>query len=192
MWNNRGQAMLEFAVMASIGLMALAVLIQIGLRMNYQQEIDQQTFRRALRTAANFDTANNRPPQAVTYIHIRDRQIPDPSDGFGMMPRVTTEATSTAVLGKFLTFLARDKDSHPRVVVNLNNKVQEFNSDDLTGQGSLISKVDRTINSTGSIQTTKANTTLRTNTTDNTTMTLNTKGQDAISSSLTSSTAFDW
>ena len=48
---RRGQALIEFAIVGSIALMALAFLIQIGLRMNYQQEMDQQTFRRAMKIA---------------------------------------------------------------------------------------------------------------------------------------------
>ena len=197
--NNRGQAMIEFAVMASIALMALALLIQVGLRMNYQQEIEQQTFRRALRSSAGYDTTDsqgnpvqNRPPQSVTYIHYRDRQIPDPSDGFALMPRMTTEAQSSVVWARFLSFLTGDSESKPRTVVNLNDTIKTFNADDLTGQPSLVSDIDRRIQSSGGIVTTRSGTGLVTTTTDDTTMTLNTKRRDAIQSSLTSQSTFNW
>ena len=189
---RRGQAMLEFAVMASVALLALGLLIQIGLRMNYQQEIEQQTFRRAMRAAVNFDVTGRRPPQAVTYYHYRDRQMPDPSDGFAMMPRMTTESRSMSVWGKFLSFLARDDDSRPRVVVNLNGTQAVFNSDDLTGQAGLVDKIARGVHSEGGIITTNQGTNLVTTTTTNATMTLNTKGNDAVSSELTSQSTFNW
>ena len=50
---HSGQALIEFAIMGSIALLAFTVLIQMGLRMNYQQEIQQDAFRNALRIAQN-------------------------------------------------------------------------------------------------------------------------------------------
>lgn len=119
-----GQALVEFAIFGSLFLMALAFLVQIGLRMNYQQEIEQQTFRRAMNAAQQEGDEES---QLTTYYQVRQRQIPDPSDGFAVQPRVRTESSATVVWSEFLTFLDRGRDSQPRTLVHLDN-ADETNS----------------------------------------------------------------
>jgi len=112
------QALVEFAIFGSLFLVALAFLVQIGLRMNYQQEIEQQTFRRAMSAAQQEGDEES---QMTTYYQVRHRQIPDPSDGFAVQPRVRTESAATVVWSEFLTFLDRGRDSQPRTLVHLDN-----------------------------------------------------------------------
>lgn len=124
-----GQALLEFALFGSVALLALAFMIQIGLTMNYQQEIEQQTFRRALRIAQS--EAADVESQSVQVQQYRDRQVPDPSEGFGMMSRVMTQAGATVTWGEYLTFLADDRESQPRIVYFVNTSPPaEFRSED--------------------------------------------------------------
>ena len=129
--NQKGQAMIEFAIIGSTSLLALAFLIQIGLRMNYQQEIEQQTFRLALRRAQD---EGDKESQAILYQHIRDREIPEPSSEPTIMPRTSTQASSAVTWGEWLTFLADDRDSQPRVVVHVNDtRADDFRSGDFEG-----------------------------------------------------------
>ena len=123
MSSKRGQALLELAIFGSLALLAMAFMLQIGLRMNFQQEIEQQTFRSAMREASNRDKRNRKPPQVVSYLQYRDRQTADPGQGFAIMPRFSTQGQSTVSWGKFLTFLTRDdKESKPLTVVSVNGQ----------------------------------------------------------------------
>ena len=90
---NAGQALVELAIFGSLGLMALTFLIQMGLRLNYQQELQQQTFRRALLMAKcegdGFKplvecvkrvpgVSDDEESQATVLNQFRDRQMPIP------------------------------------------------------------------------------------------------------------------
>jgi hypothetical protein len=112
-----GQALVEFAIFGSLALLALAFLIQIGLEINYQQEIDQGAFRRALvegKEEGDYESQN------LTYIMVRERQMPDPSQPFAIMPRRRTEAASTVVWGERLAHLADEYESEPRTILDFN------------------------------------------------------------------------
>ncbi len=124
----RGQALLEFAIMGSLALMALGFFIQIGLRANFQQEIEQQNFRRTMRIAKSHDKNE---PQSVTLQQYRDRRVPNPTDGLGVMPRTSTNASNTVVWGEFLTFLAVDRNSQPQIVVQLNDEERRYRAEDM-------------------------------------------------------------
>ena len=184
-----GQALIEFAIVGSLALLALAFLIQIGLRMNYQQEIEQQTFRRALRVAQNEGEEES---QAIQYQHFRNRQIPDPSQGFAIMPRTTSQASATVTWGEGLTFLADDRDSQPRIIVHLDDTEREFRSEDLQDDQPLVGHIRKEIQSASEIQQDNSASRLNTTTTETTTMTLNTNNNDPISSTLTSDVNFNW
>jgi len=164
-------------------------MIQIGLRMNYQQEIEQQTFRRALRVAKNEGDEES---QAIQYQHFRDRQVPNPSQGFAIMPRTTSQASASVTWGEWLTYLSDDRDSQPRIIVHLNDTQREFRSEDLKKDEPLVHRIDKTIASTGQIQQSNSASKLNTQTTEQTTMTLNTNNNDQVSSTLTSKVDFNW
>ncbi len=124
----RGQALVEFAIIGSLALLALALLIQVGLRANYQQEIEQQNFRRAMQEAQKEDEEES---QAVSVYQVRDRQVPNPADGLGIMSRSRTEASSTVTWGEYLTFLDDGRESQPLTVVRLNDQEQRYRAEDL-------------------------------------------------------------
>ncbi len=119
-----GQALTEFAVMGGIALMALTFLIQIGLRMNYQQELEQDTFRRALAEARaewNDDNSKDNESHSVQYYQLRNRELPDPGQGFAIMPKTLTQANATVLWGKWKTHLGDDLDSLPKIIVEVDN-----------------------------------------------------------------------
>lgn len=131
--------MVEFAITGSLALVALALLIQVGLRANYQQEIDQQTFRRAQRIAQNEGDEES---QAIVLTHFRDRQVPNPSLGFVLTPRMSTQSNATVTWGEWLTFLAEDRDSQPRIEILVNDTQQTFRSEDIRKASSADESVD--------------------------------------------------
>ena len=123
-----GQALTELAVFGSVALAALAFLIQIGLQMNYQQEIDQNTFRRALQAARdewNDDNSMDPESHSVQYYQFRNRELPDPNEGFAIMPRTMTQANATVLWGKWKTFLeAGDRSSEPKIITTIDDTDQ--------------------------------------------------------------------
>ncbi len=144
---GQGQALIEVTLFGSLALVALSLLIQYGLRMNYQQELEQQTFRRALLYAKCEDednhfmpsvrcgasTTTGQPESAATSLQqFRDRQMPSPTLGFGIMPRVTTSAASTVTWGERLTQLGDERSSQARIVLQLNgNEAPHYRSEDM-------------------------------------------------------------
>jgi hypothetical protein len=188
----RGQALIEFAVIGSLALLALAFLMQIGLQMNYRQEIAQQTFRLAMQTAQSEDELES---QAINYQQIRNRQVPDPRHGFAILPRAMTDAGATVTWGEWLTFLADDRDSQPRIVANLDGQIKEYRSEDLIPDTPLIGAIDKTLSSTGAIHQDNEGSRLSTTTTEDTTVTFNVTQDPTLTSSLTAGCDFqgaDW
>lgn len=183
--------MLEFAIVGSVALLALAFMIQIGLRMNYQQEIEQQTFRRAMQVAHSEDDEESR---SIQYQHFRERQIPDPSEGFGIMPRTLTQAGATVIWGEYLTYLADDRDSESRIIFQVNaDPPREFRSSDFEGANEddpTIRQVDRITTSRGLSYQNNANSGIQTTTEQRTTLTLKTGAQ--VSSGVTKTTQIDF
>ena len=113
-----GQAMIELAIFGSFAILALGFLIQIGLRQNFQQEIEQTAFRRALVLAQEEDMES----QSIQYNYFRNRRLPNPADGFGVTPRSLTQAGATVTWGEWLTYLTDDRDSQPRIIVSLDDQ----------------------------------------------------------------------
>lgn len=189
--SRRGQALIEFAIIGSLGLLAMAFLIQMGLRMYYQQELEQQTFRWALRTARNLDEPSRRGPESVSFVHLRNRQVPDPSDGFAMMPRVATQAQSTVTWGRFLTFQTDDRESKPRLVLRVDDAEVWFPTEEIPEGAPLIRGISTTTRARGTSSQTNAASALSTTTTQETSVQLN-AGAGAVDSVLTSDVNLDW
>lgn len=123
--------MAELAVFGYIGILALSFIIQMGLRMNYDQEIRMNTFRRTLVDALNDNlpaTATGRDPRdgsyTTSYHHFRDRQMPNPAGGFGLILRERTAAEADVTWGNYLTYaspdLTKGLNSQQRVIVQVN------------------------------------------------------------------------
>ena len=128
-WNNaaRGQSLLEVAVLGSLLVFALAALIRVGLRFNYQQQLQQDAFRKALRRAGVSNT-EKRAAVTHTYNLIQDRIVPEPSDPFGVNSRTRYSGANTVTYGRFL-FSAGNEDHHsPPFVFEINEAEREFRS----------------------------------------------------------------
>lgn len=80
--NKKAQAVLELAIFGSIIIMLLGLLLNYGLRYNFQQRVMQQTFRKALVGAEK--TMQDDQPSSVSYVLIQDKHIPQPSNPFAV------------------------------------------------------------------------------------------------------------
>ena len=189
----RGQALLELAIFGSLTLIAVAFLIQIGLRVNYQQETDQQTFRRAMKIAQSEGSMES---ASIIHYQFRDRQVPDPSDGFSMMPRTLTQGMANVVWGEHLAVGDRnDRRSQERFIFQVNSTQREFREEDFkVRQGRnipIVTKVERQLTSSGGVQQSNAaSSQLSTTTTQATTLTLK-RGQ-TVPSAVTSGVDWNW
>lgn len=183
--------MIEFAVLGSIALLALTMLIQMGLQMNYQQEIQQDAFRRAMRTAQNEGTEES---QAIQYNAFRNRRAPNPSEGFGVTPRMLTQGNSTVTWGEWLTFLTPgNRSSQPRIIINLDDQSeQEFRPEDFAAVADqpLVRRVTKDLTGGGTIQQNNGGSTLASDTTESTTMELSNGA--ALTSSVDTNIRYNW
>jgi len=189
---RRGQAFAELAVMGTLALMALGFLIQLGLQLGFQQEIDQETFRASMATthAFLFD-----PPITVQYMQFRDRQIPDVEQGFGIMPRTLTSSDVGLTWSSHLHLTAEgDRDSMPLTVVNVNGTVGQFREEDLdvgAPTDPLLTKVNRQLNANGTVtQPNATSSSTNTNTNQSTTVTL--KNGSQVTGAIGSNVTWNW
>jgi len=88
-FNKKGQAILELAIFGSILIMLLGILVNYGLKYNFQQQVMQQAFRKALGIAAKEPSS--------TYILIKDRHIPNPSNPFGVGSVAAVSSSASVV-----------------------------------------------------------------------------------------------
>jgi hypothetical protein len=107
---KKAQALMELAVFGSIILMLLGMLINYGLRYNYQQQSMQQTFRKAL-VSANESNLNGT-PVSVTHVVIKDVHVPSPSDPFAM--GTVQQMLSSATISRTYRY-----DATPEVIEEL-------------------------------------------------------------------------
>ncbi len=205
---QKGQALAEMALMGTLVIAALGFLIQLGLTLNFEQENDQNAFRHAL-MVAKCEGDEQEPPnwcndpalvppgvdndeesQAVTVLRLRDRQIPNPSIGFGLVPSSLTVGSASATWGERLTFLDDSKDSEPRIVVHLNDSAERmFRSGDFADDEPVISQIAKSSDMTGTVsQDNVTGSTTDTTTIETTTVTMNDGSQVSSSSSRTTST----
>ncbi|GEM_PF-4725184 len=92
--NNKAQSLLELAIFGSLLIMLLGVLINYGLRYNFQHQVSWRVFRQALYDA-EYSAQDNK-PSSVSSIMIKDIHVPDPSSptGIGQIFPVASSATS--------------------------------------------------------------------------------------------------
>ncbi len=93
--NKKSQYLLELAVFGTLLIMLLGVLVNYGMRYNYQQQLMQRTFRRAL--ANTGSSLKNNEPISITSIVIQDRPIPDPATPFvtgSVVPIISQESVT--------------------------------------------------------------------------------------------------
>lgn len=189
--SQQGQALIEMALIGTIAVAALGFLIQIGLGLNYEQENDQNAFRRALLMAKcegdeqePSNWCNTRVPpgvsfsdesQATTMLRMRDRKLPNPSIGFGLVPSTLTMGSATATWGERLTFLDDSTDSQPRVVVRVNDFPDMlYRSGDFPHNQPIVRNIEKTTQMIGTLaQTDSTGSATDATTTENTTVTMN-------------------
>ena len=70
---KQGQSILELAIFGSIFLAIMAVLLQYGLKFNYQQRAMMRAFRRSLGESGPVDRGG-----VGSYTYYQDRHIPTP------------------------------------------------------------------------------------------------------------------
>ncbi|MFH1691004.1 MAG: hypothetical protein ABIC68_00320 [Candidatus Omnitrophota bacterium] len=90
-WRCSGQAMIELSIFGAIFLMILAVLVSYGLKYDYMQKAQMETFRTAMKIAADPDQGS------ATYMKIQDKHVPDAAEalGIGSVAPVVTSASVT-------------------------------------------------------------------------------------------------
>jgi hypothetical protein len=189
----RGVALLEFAIFGSLFLMALSVLLQVGLQLNFQQEADQAAFRKALQLAKEEGELES---QSTTYQITRHRVIPDPSQPFAIMPRGRVDGDATVVWGERLTHLSDEPESEPRTFIDLDGKVQMFRSSAMPEDKPLVGLIvtesasDAKSEVAGAGAGAAATATLASQTSDTVTWTLNTTTPTTLTSELSSGCNF--
>ncbi|MFH1397227.1 MAG: hypothetical protein ABIH27_01580 [Candidatus Omnitrophota bacterium] len=135
MKNVNGQALLELAVFGSIILYLMGILVNYGLRYNWQQRLNQQAFRKNLKDAAHSMEPGY--PVSTGNTIIRDVHIPNPADAFGVgsvMPIAGSGAMATR------NWRMYDNSTPPieeasRQVFHINNKEIVF----ITGENGTVS-----------------------------------------------------
>jgi len=81
--NQKAQALTELAVFGTVLLFCLALLIQFGLQINYQQNIQMQAFRKAQKLAYY----KQGPGSPTSLVLIKDKPVVDPRDRWGFADR---------------------------------------------------------------------------------------------------------
>lgn len=114
----KGQAIVELGILGALLILLLGTLISYGLANNFQQRIIQQTFRKALQSAAV--SVNPGTPLSVSHIVIRDRHIPDPANLFGrgqVMPFFSSASVTRYY--QLETASAEGDNELPRIVIDI-------------------------------------------------------------------------
>jgi hypothetical protein len=88
--NRKGQSLIELASFGTILILCLAFLIEYGMRANYEQNMQMQVFRRAMR-AAFYKTG---PASSVSLTMTKDKASPDPRDQWGFVERKPVSASA--------------------------------------------------------------------------------------------------
>lgn len=109
--NQKGQAILELATFGSVVLFCLALLIHFGLQMNYQQNVQMQAFRKALKLAYYKQGPNSQ----AGLMMMKDKPAVDPRDRWGFADRVSVGANasvtwSNTLNGVYVNEMPKDID----------------------------------------------------------------------------------
>lgn len=115
--HNSGQALLELAVFGSIILFCLGLLLQYGLRMNYNEFSRMANFRKALALAVARSQQNtiNRYNQNINFMTIQDKSIPNPADPYGIKERYPYISAYSVVYSNKLSAVVTPRGLNDRV-----------------------------------------------------------------------------
>ncbi len=126
--HNRGQAAIELAIFGSLILLVLGVFVRYGLSANYSQKLKMDVYTKA--RAEMWGDA-----QKTTYIMLRDKPIPNPSDPFGVASRDSVFFGSETVGRMQGVFDTPDYPSEenlltspqlPRLIYDINGTIYKF------------------------------------------------------------------
>lgn len=125
-WNKlyKGQATLELAIFGSILIMLLGVLINYGLKYNYQQQVMQQAFREALASAAV--SMNPHTPISVSHSLVKDKHIPVPADPFAVGSILPSSSGASVTRNYELMKTPDYEDELPQTVINVQGTQYSF------------------------------------------------------------------
>ncbi len=111
---NRGQALLELAIVGAVALWMLSFLVNYGLQADYRQQDLMASFRLGLASAAQAVIDGH--PTSVTHVVVNDRHVPVPSHPFAIGPTTPLGAASGAVSRDYRAHeTAETDDELPRV-----------------------------------------------------------------------------
>ncbi|MBU1124496.1 MAG: hypothetical protein KKC84_00545 [Candidatus Omnitrophica bacterium] len=129
-FREEGQALLELSIFGSILLMLLGVLLQYGLRFNYQQQLDQETFRKAM-AQARWSRGEGH-PTSVDYMVIRDEHIPDPSSPWGVGQMSALQAYVPSIKATYEldqeSISADTPNEYPQLIIDINGREMSFST----------------------------------------------------------------
>lgn len=136
--NQRGQTILELATFGSVLLFCLALLIHFGLQMNYQQNVQMQAFRKALKLAYYKQGPNSQ----ASLTMIKDKPAVDPRDRWGFADRVSIGGSaavtwSNTLNGVYVNDISETPDDRdmPRTFIEVNKKTDADNAQIKDGMG---------------------------------------------------------
>lgn len=123
MINQKGQSLVELASFGAVLLFCLGILIQYGMRANYQQDLQMQAFRKAMKIAYY----KHGPGAAASLSIIEDKAIPDPRDPWGFAGRQTVSASASVSWDSNLQALYIDDFDEPEQDSDLPYQLIEIN-----------------------------------------------------------------
>jgi hypothetical protein len=130
--NQKAQALIELAFFGTILMLCLAMLLRYGMQANYQQNLQMQAFRKAMK-AAYYKTG---PASNITLAMVKDKSIPDPQDPWGFAERFSTGAGASVAWDTNMQALYIDGFSEspqnkdlPRQIIEINDTLGLRDSD---------------------------------------------------------------
>jgi len=124
---RNGQAILELAIFGSLIIVLFGILIHYGLRYKNQQQLNQITFRNALKTTEGSAAADY--PISVTTVNIHDRHIPDPANAFAQGSIMPFSSSDVVTRNPALFLTPNTTAEAPHVKINfLEDKYQNPDS----------------------------------------------------------------
>ena len=109
---------MELAIFGSLLVLALAFLVRIGLRFNFQDDLTMRSFRNAMRDAHPRMSRKTQVP-SIDYTIMEDHQVPTPGDPFGLSQRTRFTGQTHLVYGSHL-FRAQQGKQPGRMVYQIN------------------------------------------------------------------------
>jgi|GEM_PF-4891372 len=132
MINKKAQALIELAFFGSILLLCLSMLLRYGMQANYQQNIQMQAFRKAMK-AAYYKSG---PAANISLTMVKDKSIPDPQDPWGFGERFPMGAGASVAWDSNIQALYIDDFSEsparsdlPRQIIEINDTLGLRDSD---------------------------------------------------------------